>query len=78
MSHKEEAKRVIGLPMGGDTVMEAEIYALTHAVLALVEAQEAANEQARIANLLAVMSHDPREYDTWLEIARTLGIEVAE
>ena len=34
-------------------VIEAEIYALTQAVLGLVEAQEAANEQARIGNLIA-------------------------
>ena len=93
MNHKEEAVRVISLPMGGDTIMEAEVYALTHAVLALVEAQEAANEQARIANLIALAGNNEagRVADKAAgaltccdgdnlrpEIARALGIEVAE
>lgn len=94
MSHKEEAERVIRMPMGGGTVMEAQTYALTHAVFALIEAQEAANEQARIANLIALASNNDagqaadqatktlcwQDPSTTLrpEIARALGIGGAE
>ena len=57
MSHKDEAERLHGLasrqPTSDDTAA-FNLAATTMAILALVEAQEAANEQARIANLIAL------------------------
>lgn len=48
MSHKEAAELLIG----GKSLMND--LAVGHVLLALVEAQEAANEQARIANIIAL------------------------
>ena len=50
MSHKTEAEKLLS---GGRGYALAET-PVTLAILALVEAQEAANEQARIANLIAL------------------------
>lgn len=71
MSHKDEAERLLGM-----THYDAYPCAQVHATLALVEAQEAVAEQARIANLIALLEpDDPREFDTWPDIARALGIQ---
>lgn len=104
MSHKTEAEALLRATMiehldPGEELSVDEALALIQAkaTLALVEAQEAANEQARIANLIALgrqYTHeakdltDPEEvianrgiaYVETLkpEIARVLGIEVAE
>ena len=57
MSHKTEAEKLLYLAYNEMSDSEGffEVQAaLAEATLALVEAQEAANEQARIANLIAL------------------------
>ena len=113
MSHKDDAAKFLVDALsdqtakssaGYDAAMMMISHAQAHATLALVEAQEAANEQARIANLIALAGlqsdHDQDEIaraealysliysvphgmddehsEIRPEIARALGIEVAE
>lgn len=98
MSHKTEAVRLDQLSSiqpDADSANSIALSALVSATLALVEAQEAANEQARIANLIALVgmefpdgrTHYPQLVAQLVgdsasiirpEIARALGIEVAE
>ena len=111
MSHKTEAEKLLSMAYnetsdsGGFFEVQA---AFAEATLALAEAQERANEQARIANLIAlagiplqngyenetydarnaalfegllefsITSDDDERCSLRPEIARALGIEVAE
>ena len=96
MSHKTEAEKLLSMAYnemsdsGGFFEVQA---AFAEATLALAEAQERANEQARIANLIALASNNEAglvadkaagaltccDGDRLRpEIARALGIEVAE
>lgn len=62
MSHKEEAVEAIGgMGDGRNLATDGGLLPLIHATLALVEAQERANEQARIANLIALATSDVHE-----------------
>lgn len=95
MSHKTEAEFWLGMAKTnpGDPGLISAGIAQASATLALVEAQEAANEQARIANLIALWHGSPvdgvysidgergifQQYGTLKpEIARALGIGGAE
>ena len=61
MNHKDEAARLLdhalNKPSDTDGFFEVQA-ALAAAQIALVEAQEAANEQARIANLIALAGNN--------------------
>ena len=96
MSHKTEAEKLLSMAYnemsdsGGFFEVQA---AFAEATLALAEAQEAANEQARLGNLIAFWQMEGGPYKEINRIATTtgdaqvevrnailkgLGIEVAE
>ena len=70
--HAAEARKIIEDAYSDDPAILNGIKALAHATLALVDAQEAAAEQARIANWIAYLSqHDkiPAAHREWIEAA---------
>ena len=70
MSHKTEAEKCL---TWADEWMKDEGEAVAHAILALVEAQEAANEQQRIANLIALALHTG-DYDENTDLLRVEAV----
>lgn len=89
MSHKDDAGYYLHMAEEnrGSNPELAAVYAAIgngEATLALVEAQEAANEQAKVANSIALSAADlphgvsDRAFTALKESVGTLGIEVAE
>ena len=77
MNHKDEAARLLdhalNKPSDTDGFFEVQA-ALAAAQIALVESQEAANEQARIANLIALAMHTG-DYDENIDLLRAEAMD---